>query len=71
MIPQEVIRDLRSLLQDHVCPFDTSSARTIIEEELGTPIDQCFRHLADAPFASGSIGEAYRAITHEGMEVIG
>ncbi|UCG15427.1 MAG: AarF/ABC1/UbiB kinase family protein [Phycisphaerales bacterium] len=69
VIPEEVIRELRSL-QDHVCPFDTSSARTIIEEELGTPIDQCFGHLADAPFASGSIGQVYRATTHDGMEVV-
>jgi ubiquinone biosynthesis protein len=69
MIPEETLRELRSL-QDHVDPFETKEARRIIEQELGAPIGEGYAHLDDAPFASGSIGQVYRASTHDGMDVV-
>lgn len=69
MIPEETLRELRSL-QDQVDPFDTAEARRIVEQELGAPVGECYAHMEDAPFASGSIGQVYRASTHDGVDVV-
>ncbi|MCH7808385.1 MAG: AarF/ABC1/UbiB kinase family protein [Planctomycetes bacterium] len=69
IVPPEVLSELRKL-QDEVPPFDTSTAMTIITEELGKPIDECFLRMDDAPFASGSIGQVYRARVHDGTDVV-
>ena len=69
LIPDEVLRPLRSL-QDRVEPFDTAIARGIVEEDLGVPIAEGFATFDDAPFASGSIGQVYKATTHDGMNVV-
>lgn len=62
LLPAEVIVELVTL-QDRVPPFDTHLARSIIERDLGAPIDKCFRDFAPEPFASGSIAQVYRATT--------
>jgi ubiquinone biosynthesis protein len=48
-------------LQDQVPPFDTATARKIIEADLGRPLEACFSHFDEVPFASGSIAQVYRA----------
>ncbi len=60
LLPTEVIEHLR-LLQDKVPPFDTSTAMQAIEQELGKPIHECFEWIDEAPLASASIGQVYRA----------
>jgi len=60
LIPADVVTEL-SKLQDQVPPFDTAVARQIIEADLGAPIEECFASFAEAPFASGSIAQVYRA----------
>jgi len=62
VFPPDIICALATL-QDHVPPFDTVEARRIIENDLGIPIEQAFEHFEDAPFASGSIAQVYRAVT--------
>ncbi|MCH7814252.1 MAG: AarF/ABC1/UbiB kinase family protein [Planctomycetes bacterium] len=69
LVPADIIEDLKAL-QDHVGPFETEQARAIIVEDLGAPIEELFRSFGSEPWASGSIGQVYRAQTRDGLEVI-
>ncbi|GIK16995.1 MAG: ubiquinone biosynthesis protein UbiB [Planctomycetota bacterium] len=69
IVPADVIAEL-STLQDRVPPFSTEEARRIIEEDLGCPMQACFPTFGEAPLASGSIGQVYRAVDSEGRGVI-
>lgn len=69
IVPDDVIGELR-MLQDDVPPFDTATAMTLIEQELGRPVDACFASIEQTPIASGSVGQVYRAKTIGGDEVV-
>lgn len=70
IVPPAVLKELRTL-QDRVPPFDTVQAReTIVRELGGRAIEQCFAAIEDAPFASASIGQVYRAKGLGGEEMV-
>ncbi len=69
VVPADVLEELRSL-QDDVPPFDTSVAMEMIAQELGRPADQCFEWIDDAPIASASIGQVYRARSGDGASLM-
>jgi len=48
------------LLQDKLPPFPTATARKVIEEELGRPVDEVFSELSE-PVAAASIAQVHRA----------
>ena len=48
-------------------PFETM--RPVIEGELGAPVERLFSSFDTDAFAAASIGQVYRAVTHEGREV--
>lgn len=50
-----------AMLQDRVPPFDSAIARTMIEEELGAPIETYFDDFDDTPLASASISQVHTA----------
>jgi len=43
--------------------------RSVVEEDLGAPIDKLFQVWEDKPFASASIGQVHRAVLPDGREV--
>lgn len=69
LLPGDIIQELRSL-QDDVPPFDNAVARDILARELGRPVEACFASLSPEPLASGSIGQAYRAVSHGGTSLV-
>ena len=69
IVPQEVVEELRKL-QDDVPPFDTSVAMDTVARQIGRPVEECFAWIGDAPIASGSIGQVYRARAHDGTELV-
>ena len=57
-----------SQLQDRVPPFDSTLAKSILTSEIGS-ISSRFTKISDAPVASASIGQVYKATTVDGKEV--
>jgi len=65
----EITDELEKLL-DRVPPFPLAQARAIVEQQLGMPVEQAFRHFDDAEIASASIAQVYAAELHDGQQVI-
>ena len=65
----EFCREL-SKLQDQAHGFPSSTAKQIIESELGVSIEEYFDEFDDEPFAAASVGQIHRAhLRHEGVWV--
>jgi ubiquinone biosynthesis protein len=59
-----------SKLQFQATGFPAAVARTIVEEDLGAPIEHYFDHWDELPFAAASIGQLHRAhLKHEDVWV--
>lgn len=57
------------VLQDRLPPFDTATARKMIEDDLGQPVDALFSEFSD-PIAAASIAQVHRArLAGDGREV--
>jgi len=69
LLPPGIIEEFRKL-QDHVEPFDTETAKQIIERDLENPTNKLFGEFADQPFASGSIAQAYMATATDGQRIV-
>ena len=65
----EITDELEKLL-DRVPPFPLQQARAIVEQQLGEPIEQAFKHFDDQQIASASIAQVYAAELHDGQQVI-
>ncbi|XP_026664509.2 uncharacterized aarF domain-containing protein kinase At1g71810, chloroplastic isoform X2 [Phoenix dactylifera] len=57
VIPPAYLEEL-SLLQDRITPFSTEIAFSMIEKELGLPIDILFSEISPEPVAAASLGQA-------------
>ena len=57
-------------LQSRALPFDNDYALSLIEKELGAPIDEIFSEFNTTPLAAASIGQVYEGRLRSGDEVI-
>lgn len=48
-------------VQDGMAPFHSDIAFTVIEEELGRPLEEVYTHITPAPVAAASLGQVYKA----------
>jgi len=65
----EITDELEKLL-DRVPPFPHSQACAIVEQQLGSPIQQLFRQFDEKEIASASIAQVYGAELNDGQQVI-
>jgi ubiquinone biosynthesis protein len=68
LLPPDIIAELRRL-QDDVTPFTYEEAESVIEAELGLPIERLFLEFDRTPIAAASIGQVHRAILPNGRRV--
>lgn len=69
LLPDDMADELAGL-QDDVPPFDSGQARSIIESQLGRPIDDLFDQFEDQPLASASIAQVHGARLKSGESVV-
>ena len=60
LVPMDLLGELAKL-QDRVPPFDFKDAKSIIEHELGQPLEDVFEFIQQDPIASASIGQVHQA----------
>lgn len=68
LFPKEYVDEL-SKLQDRVPAFGYDKVATIVQQELGKPIDEIFLNFEPIPLASASLGQVHRAQLRSGEEV--
>ena len=69
LFPVEYVTEL-SKLQDRVPAFSYEQASSIIEEELGRPVDRLFQKFDPIPLAAASLGQVHKAQLHNGEEIV-
>lgn len=55
---------------DEVPPFDSATARAIIEEDLGHPPEALFRFFDDKPLSAASIGQVHACVLPDGRRAV-
>ncbi|KOO29007.1 ABC-1 domain-containing protein [Chrysochromulina tobinii] len=61
LLPLEYLQSLEQL-QDRVPPFPTATAYSIIQAELGAPLESTFASIGPEPVAAASLGQVYQAV---------
>jgi ubiquinone biosynthesis protein len=68
LLPDDFIDELSSL-QDDVPPFPFHEVKTIIEGELGRPLEELYDDFKKAPVAAASLAQVHHAKTKAGEDV--
>jgi ubiquinone biosynthesis protein len=69
LLPPDYIVEL-SFLQDRVAPVSWDEARTVLESELGGPVEDFFAAVDPVPIASASLAQVHVATLLNGQEVV-
>lgn len=68
IIPEDIIVEMQKL-QDNVPPFPYPEVKTIIEQELGSPLDEIFIEFDEHSIGAASIGQVHYAVLKSGEKV--
>ncbi len=69
LLPSEFVDEL-SKLQDQVPAFSYDQVVSIVEADLGKPINALYGHFDPVPLAAASLGQVHRAQLRSGEEVV-
>lgn len=69
LFPNDIVSELRDL-QDKAISFPTETARHIIEEDVGHPVEEIFASFDSEPMAAASMGQVHCAALPDGTAVI-
>jgi predicted unusual protein kinase regulating ubiquinone biosynthesis (AarF/ABC1/UbiB family) len=61
--------EVLATLHDRLPPYSNEIAHEVIKQDLGWKPETLFEEFDPEPFAAASLGQVYRAVTHEGDEV--
>eukprot|EP00890_Picochlorum_soloecismus_P001229 jgi/Picsp_1/2106/NSC_05571-R1_uncharacterized aarf domain-containing protein kinase chloroplastic-like len=61
LLPKPYLDGLATL-QDRLDSFPTPVAMTVIEEELGRPVDEIYSYISKEPVAAASLGQVYKGV---------
>jgi predicted unusual protein kinase regulating ubiquinone biosynthesis (AarF/ABC1/UbiB family) len=65
-----IYQEIAGALQADATPMPVGTARAVIEEELGRPVDEVFEWFGQQPMAAASIGQVHAAHLAGGREVV-
>ncbi|CAM9696608.1 unnamed protein product, partial [Ectocarpus sp. 12 AP-2014] len=68
VVPKEYIKEL-VMLQDNVPGFPFESAKRLIEEDLGQPLEELYETFSEVPLAAASLGQVHLAKIKGGEQV--
>jgi len=68
LLPPAFIKEFEKL-QDRVAPFDSNQSKMILEQELGKPLHQVFKHFDNKPIAAASLSQVHKATLLDGTIV--
>lgn len=68
LVPDHIIEELEKL-QDEVPPEPYENVQSMVEQELGTTVDQLFNTFEETSLGSASIGQVHSAVLHSGEHV--
>lgn len=66
----EPLADACQRTLDEVAPFDSVTARRIIEEDLGHAPEELFRFFDDRPLSAASIGQVHACVLPDGRQAV-
>jgi ubiquinone biosynthesis protein len=69
LFPEELVREFK-LLRDRVAPESFEAVRTVVESDLGRPLDEVFLAFDPVPLAAASIAQVHAATLITGEEVV-
>jgi ubiquinone biosynthesis protein len=69
IFPEELVTEFK-LLRDRVPPESFTTVRTVVEEELGRPLEEVFSDFDRTPVAAASIAQVHRATLRTGEDVV-
>lgn len=69
LLPPDIVSSLERL-QDQVAPVDFAQIKTVLEAELGTPLERHFRSISPQPVAAASLGQVHEAVLTTGESVV-
>jgi len=69
LFPAEFVDEL-SKLQDRVPAFSAEKARSIIETDLGQPLERLYKEFDPRPIAAASLGQVHKATLWSGEKVV-
>ncbi|QQE77665.1 AarF/ABC1/UbiB kinase family protein [Alicyclobacillus sp. SO9] len=68
LLPKNIVTELGKL-QDEVPPFEFDRVRSIVEDELSSPIEEAFAMFEETPLAAASLGQVHQAVLKTGEVV--
>ena len=69
IFPEELVQEFR-LLRDRVPPEPFDLVRSIVEADLGRPLEEIFEEFSPQPVAAASIAQVHAARLRDGTEVV-